>query len=522
MFEKKNYHILCFGLLSLTGILVLAFATKWGAGISPDSATYIGAARSLLEGKGLNIPFGSAEAKPITHYPPLYPLLLSAIGILGPDPQIGARWLNILLFGANILIAGLIINRYALGSILVSLLGSFLILSSVDMLAIHAWAWAEPLFIFFGFSGLYLLARYLENPKRLLLLASSAAIALAFLTRYPGIAFVATGIVGLLFLNTKTPRDRIRDACTFLAISSLPTALWMTRNMYVAESLTNRKAAFHPITANKISVGLHTVSTWIVPTKLSGVSAGIIIVAAISGVAILHRILAQREEKPEEENAPKEKSPASIPRLTGLFVFFYMVLLAVSISFFDAHTALNSRIMSPVFFALVVSLMCLAYGLAQHMQRRRATKIICVALSVMLAAFYLYRGSGWVWHTSNNGLGFSSKKWQQSKAVRHVKELPEGILVFSNAPDALYTLTGRSALWIPAKVDPGDRQVNQDFSYELAEMKRGLEQANGVVVYLDTARWRWYLPLENELVEALSLRPMRTSDEGTIYELDHR
>jgi len=506
----------------LTGILTLAFATKWGAGISPDSATYIGAARSLLEGKGLTILFGSAEAKPMTHYPPLYPLLLSAIGTLGPDPRIGARWLNALLFGANILLAGLIINRYTLGSILVSLLGSFLILSSFDMLAIHAWAWAEPLFIFFGFSGLYLLARYLENPKRLFLLASSAAIAFAFLTRYPGIAFVATGIIGLFFLSKKTSRDRIRDIFIFLAITSLPMALWMARNMHVAESLTNRKSAFHPITANKISVGLYTVSTWIFPTKLSGVPAGIIMIAAISGMVILYRILVKREAKPEEESTPKQESPASIPRLTGLFVFFYMALLAISMSFFDAHTALNSRIMSPVFFALVVLLLCLAYRLVQLSQRKRTVKIICVALSVIFAAFYLYRGSGWVRHTSNNGLGFSNKKWQYSEAVKHIKELPEGILIFSNAPDAIYMLTGRPALMIPSKVDPGDRRINQDFSYELTEMKRRLEQAGGVVVYLGTARWRWYLPLENELVEALSLRPMRTSDQGTIYELDRR
>ena len=522
MFDGKKYPVLCFVLLSLTGVLALAFATRWGVGISPDSATYIGVARSLLEGKGLSIPFGSAEARPMTHYPPLYPLLLSAIGTLGPDPQIGARWLNVLLFGANILLAGMIINRYASTSIWISLFGSFVILSSVDMLAIHIWAWTEPLFIFFGFSGLYLLARYLEKPKRFLLLASSVAIALAFLTRYPGMAFVATGTIGLFFLNRETSRDRIRDICIFLAICLLPTALWMTRNMYVAESLTNRNPAFHPITSNKISAGLYTVSTWIFPTKLAGVPAGIILVAVISGVVILHKILELREETSEEANTLKKESPASIPLLTGLFVFFYMALLAISISFFDAHTALNSRIMSPVFFALVILLLCLAYRLVQLSQRKRTIRIICVILSVMLAAFYLYRGSGWVWHTSSRGLGFSNKKWQHSEAVRHVKELPEGILIFSNAPDAIYVLTGRSTLRIPSKVDPGDRRINQDFSYELAEMKRRLEQANGVVVYLGTARWRWYLPVENELVEALSLRPMRKSDGGTIYQVDRR
>jgi hypothetical protein len=38
--------------LALIGIASMQFATRWGAGISPDSVGYIDSARNLLDGRG--------------------------------------------------------------------------------------------------------------------------------------------------------------------------------------------------------------------------------------------------------------------------------------------------------------------------------------------------------------------------------------------------------------------------------------------------------------------------------------
>jgi len=126
------------------------------------------------------------------------------IGVFGIDPLNGARWLGVFLFGANILLVGLVINRYTHG-FWTSVFGSFIMLSSVDMLNIHSMAWSEPVFIMFGLLGLFLLALHLENPRSLLLIASSGGIALAFLARYTGVAFVATGMAGVFLLGRKEP-----------------------------------------------------------------------------------------------------------------------------------------------------------------------------------------------------------------------------------------------------------------------------------------------------------------------------
>ena len=91
----------------------LAFATRLGAGISPDSTVYVDAANNLKMGRGLSVQSGPDEFTPLTHFPPLFPALLALLGSLGFDASSGARWLNVLLFGGNIflLVAGNATNR---------------------------------------------------------------------------------------------------------------------------------------------------------------------------------------------------------------------------------------------------------------------------------------------------------------------------------------------------------------------------------------------------------------------------
>jgi 4-amino-4-deoxy-L-arabinose transferase-like glycosyltransferase len=221
MRKSKNYPLFFIG-LAIIGIISLLFVTRWGIGLNPDSTRYISAARNLRDGFGLTEFFGSDIRRPMTHFPPLYPLLLTGFGVFGIDPLDGARWLNVFLFGANILLIGLAIRRYTSGSIWIPLFGSSLILTSLTMLHIHAMAMTEPLFILLGFSGLLLLAAYLEKSRPSLLIISASATGLAFLTRYPGVALVATGGVGILLFSRKRFFQKIVDASIFGVISLFP------------------------------------------------------------------------------------------------------------------------------------------------------------------------------------------------------------------------------------------------------------------------------------------------------------
>jgi len=130
----------------VVGAATLLFSTRWGIGLSPDSVVYIASARNLLSGKGLSVSSYTGKFSPMTHYPPLFSAGLAGLGLIGIDPLDGARWLNALVFAANIILLGLVVYSYT-RSFLYSVASSFLMMVSLPVVQIHLVAWSEPLFI---------------------------------------------------------------------------------------------------------------------------------------------------------------------------------------------------------------------------------------------------------------------------------------------------------------------------------------------------------------------------------------
>ena len=249
-------------LVALLAMVAVLYSTTGGVGLSPDSAIYVESARNLVAGRGLSVLSASDEATPLTHYPCLFPVLLAAPGFLGLDPLDAARWLNAFLIGANIFLIGMILGICSDKSTWITLLGSLLILASETMLTIHSFAWTEPLLIFLGLLNMLPLGAYLRKPHLLLLIASSMAAASGFLARYVGVALVISSVIAILLLGKRQLRRRVMDIAIFTFVSCFPMALWLVRNVYVAGTATNRKMAFHPVTAGNIQRGIIIPKNW--------------------------------------------------------------------------------------------------------------------------------------------------------------------------------------------------------------------------------------------------------------------
>jgi hypothetical protein len=82
------FFILC--VLGVIGSMMVNYGTgKYGIGVSPDSVGYISTAQSLLNRTGFHL----FNGEPFVQWPPLYPLLLAALGLLGINPLVGAKYL---------------------------------------------------------------------------------------------------------------------------------------------------------------------------------------------------------------------------------------------------------------------------------------------------------------------------------------------------------------------------------------------------------------------------------------------
>src|SRR5438128_2198059 len=83
---------------------IIFFATRWGAGLSIDSLRYLKAGAHLDVALGLS----DSPGMRLTHYPPLFPAVLSLGRFFSIDPWPTARWLNASLMALSTILAGVI------------------------------------------------------------------------------------------------------------------------------------------------------------------------------------------------------------------------------------------------------------------------------------------------------------------------------------------------------------------------------------------------------------------------------
>jgi len=66
----------------------------------------------------------------------------------------------------------------------------------------------------------------------------------------------------------------------------------------------------------------------------------------------------------------------------------------------------------------------------------------------------MINGVVWLRQSYLEGIGLAIERWRNSELLHLVKTNQMPDLIFSNAPDFIYTLTGKRAALIPRKVTP--------------------------------------------------------------------
>jgi hypothetical protein len=514
----------------LPGLLVLSFtlvggaglllSTRWGIGASPDSVVYIGVAQSLIEGSDLAVPFGTAGNSPLTRFPPAYPILLAALGSTGIDVQDAARWLNVGLFGATMALVALMLRRMQGSRVWVPIAGAFLVLISPPLLTVYAMAWTEPMFLWLGFSGLLLLAVHLGEGGNASLFVSAVLIAVAVLTRYAGIAFVATGSLGILTLSREGLRGRALKSLLFAAVASLPTSLWGIANLMAVGTVTGRQLVFHPIQIGHATQALSTLASWLlIPASASGYLklAVLLGLCALGGVAI-RRSMKMRGAAPKGGAYGETHARRVLASLLVSFAAIYGFFLLISLSLFDGNIPFDDRILSPVYLVGSVFFVFLGGEALRPRSRMRVTQFALAGLVVLFSLGLMSRAVGRILDGYWRGIGFNSLAWRDSPTLASLEQIPSETPLFSNSPEAIYLHSGRVALRLPRVFQPSDQTPNPEYSGEVEAMARRLAEEAGVIVYFGAIRGR-SLPSEADLEEALPLTSLVSTSDGTIYVL---
>jgi hypothetical protein len=502
MSQAVDKRLILLVIISLAGVLVILYSTRWGVGMGHDQLGYIQGAQNLVSGQGYSHYTPLGELKPTLQWPPLYSLTLTLPGFTGISIFEGARWLNALLFGINILMVGYI--AYLKTDLWSALFGSFLMLTSTVLLYVHAMALSEPLFISLGLAGLYFLDRYVVNSRASLLILSALSMGAATLTRYMGVTLIATLCFGVLFFSKRLLRRRFFDCIIAGLVASLPLLIWIVRNRLVTGQTASRTVQIHLIKLKHLKEGLYTIALWFMPARIAANSKALVLFAVIMVICGVLLIAWSRE-----------RGAHTFFYLNVIYVLIYCLGLVFFISFVSLDLAFDTRYLSPVFVSVVLILALSVYQISRWASTPVVTGI--TALCLLLSCFYTVRAISFVKTAHQHGLGWESPSWRQSQLVTAVKNLPDETLIYANYATGIAYLSQRKIEDLPIKFDEHTENPATGYLEKLREIGMESRRRRTIIIYISA--FPPHFVSEDELNQVFSLRKISSTPEGSIYEV---
>ena len=216
----------------LGAALALARQIPHGPAILGDSVSYVFAARNFLEGikfEALTVD-GLTEPRPLTLWPPLYPIALAAASLGALDPYAVAGPFNAAAFGLTILAAGLWMRRH-LQSRFIAAWGSLALALSIPLGWLAGSASSEPLFTLLVTLALIQFHTRLRDGRWTSLFWAAALTAFAMEVKYIGVALLPAMTALLILQPGVAPRKKALSVAAFALISSAPVGAWCARNL---------------------------------------------------------------------------------------------------------------------------------------------------------------------------------------------------------------------------------------------------------------------------------------------------
>lgn len=457
-FPNKDWLIyISILLIGLLGSLVIIYSTPWGPWVFSDSTEYIVSAKNLITGHGLGLYGPSGAFHPLSLHPPFYSLLLSFFGLFGADLLITARWLNAIMFGLTILVVGVSLYTFTKSSWLS--IGSCILLFSMPALVdIFSGAMSEPLFIFTGLVGIFLIMVYMKNDRFMLLIAAALFSSLSLFTRYAGLAFIITGIFALLFFNQKPWKKRFLPVLIYGIISCLPIIGW--RIWLNMQSVSSQKIQMaHNITGqfSQFRLGImEIIWSWLpftsyLPRYTYNIARNFLLIFIL--LMLILFFLAARRMRMSNQKMVNSSNGLLFAVLMFIFALAYLFVLVVSYIFTDPTPDVNIRTLLPAHLALLLGFFSLLLFFIQAWPTIKWLYLIPILLLIGISISFLHDSIEIVSNFHQSGFGYTSREWRASETIDAIEKLPTNIPIISNESAAVLFHTNRPAYDISELVD---------------------------------------------------------------------
>jgi len=511
--SRINYRIrffilFCFHLL--WGLGLWWSISVYGLGTSRDSVEYLFTSQNLVLGNG----FVSFSGQPYIFWPPLYPLLLSFLQILGVHDLLKAAfvlqiatflWLAVLLAWLFLRVFG---NNFAF-----AFLGNALVVTNIALTTLFQGVGSDYLFLALILSFIYLCDLYIINsqPKTLWLLTLVAA--LAMLQRYIGVVTLLCGAWIIYRYPLLTVVEKIKRLAVF-SLSIFPLGMWilsLPKDAVVRDSPSSVLENVHQFTVSLLSWFLPSSHLEGHPVRLQFGVLGVWFIV-FAGVFFLWKF--------KDKNSTNKTIEFSV----FLFGFVYTVVLILLASLSSFNT-LDSRFVSPVLVPLVIFVLVAIDSLMKKLEMLQKRNIVfTVKVSFFLVLFVML---GLTTHQSvlamqthhKSGWGYTSAIWNTHPVIAYWKRNhpAKPYLIFSNYPAGVALHIGSEVLPSPRKAEhpnTGEEIIPLD-TYISELIIPGRET---YLIWIEPNEYT-HVYTVNDLMKIVDVETIYETNEGGIYRL---
>jgi hypothetical protein len=420
--------------------LIQIFSKHSGIGISPDSVTYLSAARHFVQGKG----FVSFDNLPVVDFPFAYPFFLTVISFFTrQDPLQFGPLLNGFLFGILLYLSGCIMNGFNRSSRWYKRILLICILLSPALQEVYSYLWSETIFLILVLFFIICISNYLRHLTTGWLLISILICSLTCLTRYAGVFMILTGLF-LIFFNRAFPwRKRILHCFLFGSLSFSLLFINIIRNLATTGLAMGPRPRSDTGILKIMEYFGGVLCDWLLldrkPLLAITLTAVLLILFAITIIFTNNR---------KRSRYGFEYAMA----VTGLIYCIFMIVTS-SLTRYEQFT---NRLLSPIFIPLLWSL---SWWIPGFMYKKSySLKWISGLLFLLVTIWFLnvqvrtdyeyYDG------VKDAGIpGYREDPFVQSEIVQFLEKnkniFDPRFSIYSNAGEAVYFVTGFPALQLP-------------------------------------------------------------------------
>ena len=455
-------------LLCLISVCLYVYATPDGVGLTNDSAAYLGGARSLLSGFGYARIGGDGLPRLITHFPPMYSLIIAAAAFLGKTDVFKAAWgINLFCYAANLALFILLLKQMTHNH-LAALLAGICYLCCGPILQAHVYGLSEALFLTFFLSTLLILLSKKSGFRSAHWIFIGFWIGILTLVRYIGIATLLTALISVI-CGIPAMKKKIQASISILIGFFLPISLWLIRNGIAGENAVNRSFSWHWPAADKIEEGLRNLAGFFLPEFGGIVEKFLPFWGILLSVLLVGLLIWTFQSCIRFITAKKGADPAIVMiSLQALVYFFSVIFVVICI---DGSTLFDNRIFLPLYVCLSALII---YSASRLFTKKLPLKITGIFIILFFSALQVEDESDlWkIYH--QDGQGFASQSWQESETRNAASALPQKAEIFCNRQTFLWLMNDQPSYILPPMFNAANQEERESFEAEKEWMQQDI------------------------------------------------